>query len=242
MNLLSLLSHRAPPRGRILVYHRVCRAVFLRQLRFLQHHFDLVSLSEAIHRLHHPEQNRDRRPFAVITLDDGFRDVLDIWEDLLRLEIPACLYIPITYIGQPGHLRWDELKQVARWFDIGSHSLTHRRLRGLSPKEIMEELRGSKQRLEDRLGQPVRHFAAPYGGKGSFTRMALQAAAEVGYVSYRTTFRGWNRAGVPGISGLTVLKADPVYTEWPLWRFRLTLAGALDWKHRRPFHQAVAED
>src|SRR4051794_36738330 len=78
-NACRSLAGRAPVT--ILYYHRVAEdranawttspRVFARQIRWLQAHFDLVSLEEAQHRIKSP---RNERPAVSITFDDGYAD------------------------------------------------------------------------------------------------------------------------------------------------------------------------
>ena len=86
-------------------------------------------------------------------------------------------------------LSWDELDTLAAHplVTIGAHTVTHPPLARLSAAEAERELRGSKQALEERLGQSVDHFAYPYGGPEHVGRRELELAASVGFKSAVTT-------------------------------------------------------
>jgi peptidoglycan/xylan/chitin deacetylase (PgdA/CDA1 family) len=82
----------------------------------------------------------------------------------------------------------DQLREIrASGVTIGSHTMNHPRLAGLSPAHCRRELAGSKAALEDLLGEEVRHLCYPYGSFGTDT---LRAAAEIGYLSATTCLRG----------------------------------------------------
>lgn len=83
-------------------------------------------------------------------------------------------------------MTWDDVRQLLRsgLIEIGSHTLSHRRLTTLSPDQARTEIRDSKQRIERELGEagPVRWFAYPFGLRGGdFTDVHRQTAIEAGY-------------------------------------------------------------
>src|SRR5206468_370603 len=63
-------------------------------------------------------------------------------------------------------------------FTIGSHTRTHAWLANESPEKRFDEIAGSKQHLENRLGELVQHFA--YQG-GQFTPRVVEIVALAGY-------------------------------------------------------------
>lgn len=89
-------------------------------------------------------------------------------------------------------LTWDELRELARdpLVTIGAHGVTHRRLARLDDLEVRRELAGSRARIEEQLGRPVRHLAYPYGGLAACAAREFRLAAEAGYVTAVTTRRG----------------------------------------------------
>ena len=76
----------------------------------------------------------------------------------------------------------DVLAALAREHEVGSHGLTHRRLDGLGEDEVGLELRASRRRLRDALGQEIAGFRAPFlrRPRGWFESLA---AAGYGYDS-----------------------------------------------------------
>lgn len=139
----------------------------------------------------------------VITFDDGFRNVLDLGLPVLaRHKIPAIQFIVADFIGKQN--AWDVAKgdsteplmdaaQIKDWLaaghEIGSHSSTHRNLKLLGEAEAREEIFGSKKKLEDQFGVPVRHFCYPFGGYTPLTRDLVQ---EAGYHTACTVEFGVN--------------------------------------------------
>ncbi len=66
-------------------------------------------------------------------------------------------------------------------FSIGAHSVSHRVLSTLTREENIDELRTSKNILEDRFDVKIDAFAYPVGDDQHYTRESVLAAKEVGY-------------------------------------------------------------
>jgi peptidoglycan/xylan/chitin deacetylase (PgdA/CDA1 family) len=62
-------------------------------------------------------------------------------------------------------LSWDEINKLSKdnLVTIGSHTLNHFALNRLSNKELLREIKESKEELERKTGKKVNHFAYPYG-------------------------------------------------------------------------------
>ncbi|WP_232248584.1 polysaccharide deacetylase family protein [Streptacidiphilus rugosus] len=117
-----------------------------------------------------------------LTFDDGYADFpREVLPVLLRHGFNATAYIVAGRMG--GHNAWDadgprkplltiaQVRQLASaGVEIGSHSLSHRRMVGLSEEDLALETRRSKELLEAVVDAPVTGFCYPYG--------ALDAAAE----------------------------------------------------------------
>jgi len=115
---------------------------------------------------------------VVICFDDGFANLLDHGAPLLReLGFRASIFVVAGYCGQANDwptqargvprlplLSWSALRELAgAGFEVGSHSITHPRLRELSDRQAEQEIVGAKHLLEQHLGRPVQVFAYPYG-------------------------------------------------------------------------------
>jgi peptidoglycan/xylan/chitin deacetylase (PgdA/CDA1 family) len=144
-----------------------------------------------------------RRP-VVLTFDDGFAEIYDHALPLLAERgVPAVVYVitearradMMEWGGQepPALLaprQWRELAQAG--LTIGSHTRTHPRLTRCSPEQLVDEVAGSKSRLEDEIGCEVRHFCYPYG---RWNDAVTEAVRDAGYATACTTERGMAGAG-----------------------------------------------
>ena len=75
---------------------------------------------------------------------------------------------------------------------IGGHTINHSILAGLSAEEQEREIAGCKARIETEVGGPMRYFAYPDGGRGSFDENTRRCLDEH-QVQYAFSFYGGYR-------------------------------------------------
>jgi peptidoglycan/xylan/chitin deacetylase (PgdA/CDA1 family) len=174
---------------RILAYHEISARFqlgvtcipprkFREHLRYLREAgFDLVPLRGLAE--NPPPLAADPHAHIAVTLtfDDGYASFLQEALPLLAdAGAPATLFLVTDYIGgyndwditfrvnRRRHLDWGMIREIAgRNVEIGSHTCTHRDLTRIPLEEAEQELRVSKQSLEDRLGADVTALALPFG-------------------------------------------------------------------------------
>ena len=128
---------------------------------------------------------------VMITFDDGYRDVL--WNAapvLARLHMPATAYVITGRVSGPdsSFLTWPELNELERLgIEIGSHTVHHAKLPGLTSAAALDELIVSRRELERHLGHPVQWFAYP---AGAVDASVLPLVREAGYLLAATTRPG----------------------------------------------------
>jgi len=142
---------------------------------------------------------------AIITFDDGWKSQHEVaWPILKKFNYPVTLFIYTEGI-RPGHfsggesMTWDQLAEMRdAGADIQAHSATHQDLRRpydkiakkkLSPPEyeqwLENELVGSKQMIEQKLGVKVNCFAVPYGYYNQHVKdLAIKAGYEAMFTVY----------------------------------------------------------
>ena len=144
---------------------------------------------------------------VALTFDDGYRDFLeDVAPVLEEYGFSATIFLVADRVGETNAwdarhgdpprplLSWKEAADLAsQGIVLGSHGRTHRPLPGLSDKDLLEEIAGSKAILEDRLGLEVAHFSYPHGLFDDRCLASLQAA---GYRSACADIRGGNCEGI----------------------------------------------
>jgi peptidoglycan/xylan/chitin deacetylase (PgdA/CDA1 family) len=131
---------------------------------------------------------------VVITFDDGTPDFHEHVVPLLeRYRVPATLYLATRLAESGAGLTWDQLADGVRTrlVTVGSHTHSHADLSHASESEAREEMRKSKDLIEDHLGVACRHFAYPWAvGSPSAARVARELFRSAALHAWRT-----NRAG-----------------------------------------------
>lgn len=137
---------------------------------------------------------------VVITFDDGYVNNLQAVEALEKRGMCATFFIVSGSIGcvpdwaedgrPPDRLLCaDELRAMRRaGMEIGSHSVSHRRLTRLDDSSLRIELTESRRVLHSILGEQIRSFAYPYG---DWDARCAEAVRQAGYSSASTTRTGW---------------------------------------------------
>ena len=142
---------------------------------------------------------------AILTLDDGWKSQHEVaWPILKKFNYPFTLFIYTEGI-RPGHfsggesMSWEQLAEMRdAGVDIQGHTATHQDLRRpydkvakkkLSPPEyeqwLENEVAGSKQMIEQKLGVKVNCFAVPYGFHNDHIRdVAMKAGYEALFTVY----------------------------------------------------------
>src|SRR5205823_5382221 len=190
--LLSAVQRRAVGGRRVLIlsYHRVVadfgleekrslytlnieQRTFRRHLEVLQESHDVVSLEDALSVLDGTRQAA--RDVAVITFDDGYRDVYSHAFPVMRdLRVPGIVYVPSSFVGTDRRLglgshrppdgelpvTWEMLKEMeAHGLVTGAHSAEHTVLTNQRLDDARREIAQCKAALEKGLKKPIRHFA-----------------------------------------------------------------------------------
>jgi peptidoglycan/xylan/chitin deacetylase (PgdA/CDA1 family) len=214
-------------------------ALFEQHLRCLNSEgFRSVDLDEAVRLLQQdwPKEGK----FVVITFDDGFRDFYDIAFPLLKkYGHVATVYLPTGCIGENHRsfkhrecLTWKEVRELrAQGVRIGSHTVNHSVLYGLSWNDIENELSVSKRQIEQVLGEEITSFAYPYAfpqHDRPFTEEFVRLLREQGYQNSVTTVIGRARPN----DDLFRLKRLPVNNGDDMELFAAKLDGAYDWLTR----------
>lgn len=102
------------------------------------------------------------------SIDDGCTSDIRIAKLLKKYKIPAVFYWPIEWRSlahEKGYkpLTFEEATYIAKEFEVGSHTVTHRLLTKLPIDEACIEIAESKQILAEMFDQEIPKFAPPRG-------------------------------------------------------------------------------
>ncbi len=246
---VSSRRHRVP----ILMYHSVSDAAepgrhpyyqtvtspraFASQMAFLRdHNYSVLGLEEALGCM---EGSRACEKPVVITFDDGFEDFYTNAFPVLREHgFSATMFLPTAHIGDTACpfkgvdcMTWTQIRELREaGMRFGSHTITHPQLKGLTLHDVLEEVRGSKETMEDRMGYPVTSFSYPYAfpeADREFTNKLRGMLSDCGYENGVSTIIGTaDRTG-----DRFFLKRLPVNGCDDARLFQAKLDGAYDWLH-----------
>ncbi len=92
-------------------------------------------------------------------------------------------------------MNWNHLREMARnGMEIGSHTHNHVLLSQLDENQCRNELRTSRDLIENNLRIPCILFSYPNGKRSDFSRRDIQILQELGYQCATTQEVGWNSA------------------------------------------------
>ncbi|HNT98569.1 MAG TPA: polysaccharide deacetylase family protein [Elusimicrobiales bacterium] len=203
-----LMYHKVgnPPPGDRLPKLWVRTADFRRQMDWLKKRGYAVMTLRDLAAVYGRGQEPPERS-AVITFDDGYRNNLtEALPVLAGFGFPCVVFMVSEAVGGENFWRGggeagtemlsaEELRSLAaKGVEIGSHTMRHRNLAGAGGGEALEELAGSKARLEEILGAPVTSFAYPYGG-GAFDDGIRDLVKKAGYTCAVSVKQGKPRPG-----------------------------------------------
>ena len=181
----------------------------------------------------------DKGKFVVLTFDDAYEDFYsEAFPVLSRLGYTATVFLPKAHIGETARifngtacLTWSQVRELwSAGIGFGSHTVTHPQLTTLRKEDVREELRRSKEEIEDRLSAPIESFSYPY----AFPEADFMFKQKLWDILTATGYKN----GVSTIIGTASLQCNrfflarlPVNSDDDLPLFRAKLEGAHDWLH-----------
>jgi peptidoglycan/xylan/chitin deacetylase (PgdA/CDA1 family) len=163
--------------------------LFLRHVEFLQAHYQVVGLDDAVRLL---EAGKVRRPTVVLTFDDGYRDnFLNLRAVTEATGVPVTLFVCTEKVNAEGEfehdrkwgyrdfraMSWEQVAVLDRaGMLIGSHTRTHFNCGSREPAPLQAEIGGSRTQLEERLRHPVEFFSFPWGLPANMSPEAVDVA------------------------------------------------------------------
>ncbi len=235
LNALSFLARSImrSPRVSILMYHSIgasnvlftVRADdFARQLEYLwQKGYAVVAFSKLVDSLENGQKIADKT--VVLTFDDGYCDVYkNAWPLLKKYNFPATVFLPTAFIGKEMRnsqgteielLNENQIKEMADsgLIEFGSHAHSHPRLKEIDDRVFGEELKMSKNIIEQITQKSCRFFAYP---KGHFRPSFEKILAENDFLAALTVKEGLISPG----DNLFTLKRNFIYSKGGFNQFK----------------------
>ena len=172
------------------------------------------------------------RPTVAITFDDGFAELIDVALPVLEEHrLAATVFVVSGHVGgtsawlqrEREHTRplldWDGIRALAAaGVEIGGHGHRHLALDLLPDDEAADEIRRSREEIENGLGSTVESFAYPYGFHTMTTKRLVADAGFGGACGVRHAFSG------PAQDALAIARIV-VEPDLPMDRFRAWVLG-----------------
>ncbi|MHB8660406.1 MAG: polysaccharide deacetylase family protein [Minisyncoccota bacterium] len=130
----------------------------------------------------------------IISFDDGWSSQFTYAFPILeKYHYPTTFFVFTNGIGARGFLTWDNLRALeAGGMTIGDHTRSHPYLTSImSTSTLWDEIAGSKQLLEQKLGVPINEFAYPFG---QYNPTIVSLVRQAGYKSARGDFYSGNQS------------------------------------------------
>ena len=220
----ELLATR--PLIRALNFHNTPRAQaahFERQIEHCTRHFSSVNEQELDEYLSTGRWNKPK-PGMILAFYEGYRNGYDVIVPLLeRYGLVGWFFIITGFVEAPPAeqldfakqhgigmvtneyadgryaMTWSELREIDRSHVVASHARSHRRLAPMNEEMRKAEIVGAQRTFEERLGHPVRSFAARSGpsyGEHAPTDRLIDAAGHQFVISnfQIQRIRNWDRS------------------------------------------------
>src|SRR5450755_1252239 len=131
VSLVRWLTRRAGQRLIILCYHHGAGASFQQQLRYLNRHYRVLHLEEALLELYEPQKDgplkNDRRTLLALTFDDGYHDnYTDGFAAACETHTPMTIFLIPGYIESGRCYWWEEPTRLVRHTKVSEATIESR--------------------------------------------------------------------------------------------------------------------
>jgi len=148
----------------------------------------------------------EQNVIVTTSWDDGHPMDKKLCSLLKTYDIKGTIYYPLEYT-EYDLLTYDELKEISKDFEIGSHTFSHKILPELSEDEILDELKNSKMKLKEIIGYDIVSFCYP---DGKYNDKVIECVKKSGYRGARTTSLFRSHITDPYLMGTTIQAVDRI--------------------------------
>ncbi|MBU0548540.1 MAG: polysaccharide deacetylase family protein [Candidatus Omnitrophica bacterium] len=189
----------------ILVYHSidykeespfVVPENFIKQLEYIKRKgYEVITLDELVESIKSKKQLKRNK--VVITFDDGYKNNFKYAYPILkRFGFPATVFLISDYMGNDKRfLSWEQVRIMFKDnISFGAHTKTHFYLGVVEDEKVaLEEIVGSKKKIEQEIGMAVDYFCYPGGGFNERVKEIVKQAGYKGACATNRGFAGFNR-------------------------------------------------
>lgn len=152
----------------------------------------------------------------------------DKWSFLRQLYSQLGIQWPSAIPDHYAPVTWSQLAEIAdAGIEIGAHTRTHCRLTRVNDSNLVAELSGARQRLEEEIDRPIVSLCYPNGAPADYDARVINAAEEAGYRSAVVAYFDGNAGG------LYELRRHGVTPDMDQFRRHLCGIEDISWRLRR---------
>lgn len=90
-------------------------------------------------------------------------------------------------------MTWEQVVKMSQeGMEIGAHGISHRSLSRIPFMEAADEVRKSKEVIEDKIKKPCIHFAFPFGSKKDYNETLINCVKDAGFQTCLLNVHGYN--------------------------------------------------
>lgn len=110
-------------------------------------------------------KTREQKRAAKLKIQSYIEELNDEEKERWLTQLSEKLNVELSGLAQKLFLSWEQIRAMNKnpLITIGSHSLTHPRLTGISLNDATKEIVESKERIESKLGEKITSFCYPDG-------------------------------------------------------------------------------
>jgi len=156
--------------------------------RFAEERFDWKKNYGAVIDMCERILEREKRVVVTTSWDDGHVLDVRVAELLSKYGVAGTFYVAPYNSERTKEecLSEDDVRKLSKSFEIGAHTMVHKRLSTLTQDEARREIITSKEYLEQVLQKPVTSFCYPMG---DYKSEHVSIVKEAGYACARTVHR-----------------------------------------------------
>ena len=131
---------------------------------FKTNNYTVVPLSKIFDKLEKKE--KIPKKWIALTIDDAYKSFYDNGLEIFKkYNYPFSLYVYVkaTQKHYGDYMNWEEIKESAKYGEIGLHSYTHPRLQNLTEEQIIQDTKEAYDVFVKNTGIKPTSYAYPYG-------------------------------------------------------------------------------
>ncbi len=134
----------------------------------------------------------------MVCFDDGWAGIYEAKDFFIKQNVYPTIFVAVNLIGKQGYLSMKMIKELqSLGFHFEGHSWSHQDLTTFNEKELMHELKDSKEKLSEMLGSEITSICYPLG---RFSRMVYEKSLEAGYTEMYSSLPGGYRIDCEGMA------------------------------------------